>query len=393
MIVTRILTRYATSKLATALSLLLLLVTAFPSVALAADIRQGDRVEVGPTEIIDDDLYVFAREIIVRGTVNGDVVVAGSDIRVEGPVSGDVIVAGGTLHLTGPIGGSIRAAGGTLEVAGEVGEDLVYAGGNLSTTAAVNRDALVATNQGRFDGAVGRNVLGSAGTLTLANRVGGDVQVQVGTLQLTDTAVVGGNLIYTSDKEAQIAPGAQVQGRIERVAPPDRPSPVESFIRRLIGWLQALVGLLVLGALFALLFPAFSRRTVRTLNDAPWPSLGIGCATIVVAPIVALIVFIVGLFVGGWWLALFLLALYAFALFLGYVISGLFVGRFVLDRAGQGRLHVVVALLVGLALLLLVGLVPILGPIVGLVAVLFGLGALVLTAVRVHEQRAEVPAE
>ena len=57
-------------------------------------------------------------------------------------------------------------------------------------------------------------------------------------------------------------------------------------------------------------------------------------------------------------------------------MSGLFVGRTVTGRLGRDRLHNATYLSIGLALLLLVGLIPILGWVVGIVAAVAGLGAL-----------------
>jgi hypothetical protein len=149
-----------------------------------------------------------------------------------------------------------------------------------------------------------------------------------------------------------------------------------------VGWLRTLIGLFVLGLLFILLAPRFGRRTVGTLGGSPWASLGLGIALLICVPIAALFVFVVGLFVGGWWLALILLALYGIALVLSIAVTGLFLGRWILERVGRGPVPLVWALLLGLILLLLVSLVPVAGGLVIAVAMFCGLGALALTVVR-----------
>jgi hypothetical protein len=60
----------------------------------------------------------------------------------------------------------------------------------------------------------------------------------------------------------------------------------------------------------------------------------------------------------------------------------LFLGRWILERVGRGPAPLVWALLLGLVFLLLVSLVPVVGGLVIAVAMLCGLGALALTAVR-----------
>ncbi len=98
-------------------------------------------------------------------------------------------------------------------------------------------------------------------------------------------------------------------------------------------------------------------------------------------PVVALAVFVLGLVVGGWALSL-ALALLAIAAAVGYVLAALFVGRMGLGLLGRPEVHPLLALLVGLVVLTAVGLVPFLGGLVDVAAVVFGLGALTLSLFR-----------
>ena len=65
-----------------------------PATALAAEVRSGDTVTVGPDQIIDDDLYVFGNNVLVQGSVHGDVIAAGSSVTIAGHVTGSVMAAG-----------------------------------------------------------------------------------------------------------------------------------------------------------------------------------------------------------------------------------------------------------------------------------------------------------
>lgn len=363
-----------------------LMLALVPAHALAAESRQGDVVVVGPAETINDDLYAFGGTVTIQGTINGDVVASGGTITISGVVTGDLIAAGGTIMVPGEVRGSVRAAGGKLTVSGPVGEDVVVAGGmvDIGPNAQVGRDLLLAGGSTSVAGRVGRNVQAILGNLTLSGPVGGNVRAEVGMIRLAEGAVVGGDLIYTSDREAAIGAGAIVRGRVEWQAPAAsrRPQPGAWIGAVVMGRLRALVGMLVLGLLIVLVFPAFMRGVVSTLGSAPWRSLGTGVVLLIGVPVVALVLLIAGLFVGGWWLALIALALYGSALVLGYLIAGVFIGRWVLERLGQAGAHLVWAVLVGLVLLLLLGLVPIVGIVVVLLAALFGMGALAQAALR-----------
>ena len=377
------------------LFLFAILAALLPSRAAAADVRGGTTVTVGPTDIVNDDLYASGNEINIRGTVNGDVVAFGGTINIPGTVTGDVIAAGGTIDIGGTVRGSVRAAGGNVNIRGRVVRDAVVAGGsvNLTPQASIGRDLLLAASTAVVNAPVARNIRANAGDLTLGSPVGGDVEANVGSLRLTSGAAINGNLIYTSPQDATLDPGATVRGRIEHRAPPEEPpvSPVSRVGLAILAWLQTFVGLFVLGLLVVLPFPRFTSRAIGLLRASPWASLGLGFALLVGVPALAFIVFILGLLVGGWWLALMLLALYGIAIAVSYVISAVFLGCAILERVGRAGAGLVWALLLGLVLLLLVGLVPIVGGIVGFVAVLFGLGALSLTLFRVHQEQEVAP--
>jgi hypothetical protein len=77
-----------------------------------------------------------------------------------------------------------------------------------------------------------------------------------------------------------------------------------------------------------------------------------------------------------------LIPLWILALAIGYVISGFLLGRLAFARLGWGRYHDAWALLGGLFVLTVVGLIPVIGWLVGLAAVIVGAGALALVVSR-----------
>lgn len=364
-----------------------------PSVALAADLRSGDAVVIPANQTINDDLYLFGGTISVQGTVNGDVVAFGGNITVEGPVTGDVIAAGGTVVVSGPVGGSVRAAGGTVAINGAVEQDVLAGTGNLTMggSARIGRDLLSGAGAANVTAPVGRNVLAGAGTLVIASTVGGNVRAEVEALQLAPTAVIAGDLVYTSANQADVAQGAVVRGTVQHNVPArveGEPAAARGFADVVLDWLKALVGAFVLGMVLILVLPAFTRGVVVALHRAPWMSLGLGVVLLVGLPILALVLFIAGLFVGGWWLGLIAAALWGIALAIGYVLSGLSLGRWILARLGRPEVHALLALLLGLVILTLVSAVPYVGWLVGLLAVLFGLGAVAATLIRAGQSPA-----
>jgi len=347
-----------------------------PHQAAAADLRQGSDVTVGSGETVNDDIYAGAGTVTIRGTVNGNVIAGGGTITVSGTITRDLILGGGTINVTGHVGGSIIAAGGNITVNGPVAQDIVVTGGmiDIGSGATIGRDLVVAGGTATVSAPVARRVQMGSGSLTLRNRVGGDVRGRVDHLKL-DGAQIGGNLDYTSNNEVEKVNGASVAGTTTRHTPPDQGGGARNGF---VGWLQALIGILAHGLILIFLLPGWTTRAIDTERAQPWASLGIGAAILVITPIVALIVFIVGIFLGFWWLGLLLIPLWILALAVGYVVSGFLLGRLIFAQLGWGRYHDAFALLAGLFVLAVVGIIPFIGWLFGVAAVILGAGALAL---------------
>jgi hypothetical protein len=347
-----------------------------PLDAAAADLRQGSDVTVGPGQTVNDDIYAAAGTMSISGTVNGNVFAGGGTITVSGSVTRDLVLAGGTVNVTGRVGGSVIVAGGNVTVNGPVAQDIVVTAGmiDVGSGATVGRDLVVGGGSATVSAPITRRVQMSAGNLTLRSKVGGDVRGRVDHLKL-DGAQIGGNLDYTSNNQVELVNGARVAGTTTRHTPVDRGGGAGGAF---LGWLRGLIGIFALGLLLIFLLPGLSTRAIDTERAQPWASLGIGAAILVITPIVALILFVIGIFVGGWWLGLLLIPLWLLVLAIGYAISGFLLGRLIFAQLGWGRYHDALALLGGLFVLTVVGLIPVIGWLIGLAAVIFGVGAMAL---------------
>jgi hypothetical protein len=172
-----------------------------------------------------------------------------------------------------------------------------------------------------------------------------------------------------------------VQGGTHRTVRERRPEeqPSNRALDYFIGWIRGVVGLFVLGLLLELLSPGIGGRTMAAVTRSPAMSLLWGIVLFVLLPLVAVIVFVLGLIVGGWWIGTIIIAVYGMALISSVALAGIAIGRWLLERFGRPTVHFAWALLLGVSLLALVGLVPLAGGLlVGLIT-LFAFGGLVLS--------------
>lgn len=384
-------------KTLTALAVVLLLLAATGPAASAAEFREGEIVTIGADQIIDDDLYVFGNSIIIDGTVTGDVFSAGGQITIHGNVGGSINAAGGSINVTGRVGKAVRAIGigSGLQVSGEIGGDLLSLGSDvaLADSGVVKGDAILSATNATLDGSIGRNVQGTISNLAIAGPVGGNVDVEVGRLSLKDTAVISGNLTYTSDSSAEITQGSRVGGETTR----KESSGMKA------GWTQAnwwwylllLVWAFVLGAVLVLVSPSTMEGVARTVRDRPWGSLAFGALAAFAIPFT---VMILGVTIVGLPLAALLLVGYVLAIYLAQVFVGLALGQWIMRTAlpSGSRWTLVAALAVGLIVLTILTTalpVPVIGTLVQLITIFSGLGALVLNIRRLGVTARQTPAQ
>ena len=289
----------------------------------AAEVRGLESVTIESGEVVDDDLYAAGSTITIDGTVNGDLWAAGGTININGTVKGDVVVAVSTLNIDGEVGQTVRVVGATININGSIGGDLMI-GGNSVT-------------------------IGS-------------------------TAAIGGDLTYFSNNDAEIHPSAIIGGKITRnltkLEWPFKWGLLANILVRLLAFLMVLL----IGVVIVLMMPRRMALMADTIKTKPWFSLGWGAIILFGVPIAAIIVCVT---IVGIPLGLVTLALWGIAIYLSQIVVALFIGRWIIGYFAKtdSRGVMVGALALGLAILCLLRIIPYAGFFIGLAAVLFGLGA------------------
>ncbi|MBV9577305.1 MAG: hypothetical protein JO057_01810 [Chloroflexi bacterium] len=157
----------------------------------------------------------------------------------------------------------------------------------------------------------------------------------------------------------------------------------------LANWVRRFIGFSAVALLLMLVIPAVPRAVVVATETPPWSRLGVGLAVALLLPLIGLLVFAIGLPLGLWWLGVILLALYPVALILSMSVSGLALGSWLQARVNQPGVPTLIMFAVGMLILTLASLLPYVGPVVNILAVIFGLGTLVLAP---RSQRPAAPA-
>lgn len=354
----------------------------------------GGNVDVAAD--VTGDVIAAGGQVDVDSSVDGDVIAAGGSVQVGRDVTGYVVVAGGSVSLVGRVGGQVRAAGGSVEVAADIGGPLRAAGGFVEVVEGVqvSGDTALAGGEVRMGGILAGNLEIEAEEAVISGTVNGNVRIAADEVRLTPQARINGSLTYESPRPARIAEGAVVLGGTQHIETEAEGPPLWTLILGpLAAGLVLVLGLWIVGAVAAAVFPVLSRQVTENVAMRPWASLFLGFALLVTVPAAVLVLFITVL---GAPLGVVVLMLYPLLLLAGYLTGAQFVGEAGAYLVGyRGRPPYgwrIVFLLVALVVLAFIGLIPWLGNLVLLVVSVLGIGAVGLRVAGLHQPAPLAPA-
>ena len=347
----------------------------FPSLAAAAETKHGDPNYLLPAgQEVKTDLIVAAEHTRIDGDVDGDLIVWSQSVTMNGHVKGDLLAFGQEVEVNGPVDGNVRASCQTLLLHSIVAKNVMSwsqrveldekgkIGGTL-TSSADNIEL-----NGRLTG----DMLAFANSIEINGWLGRDATIRAERLEIGSSAEVQGHTKYRGWRHPEVSPDAKLGSPIELIR--RRPGP--NYASPAFYWRQILFwgASFLFGLVLLLVAPGFF-FDAGNASKRIGPSMGLGLLCLFAIPIAALIacVTIVGLGVG-----IAALLFYVVGLYSAQVFVGLWLGETLLGL-GAGVGPAVGRMALGLAILRLLRMVPFLGPLVAVVAAIWGLGALVLT--------------
>ncbi|HYH53711.1 MAG TPA: polymer-forming cytoskeletal protein [Solirubrobacterales bacterium] len=239
---------------------------------------------------------------------------------------------------------------------------------------------VVASGDVRVEGRVDGDVVLFAGDATVSGRIDGDLVTFGGRARLLPSAFVTGDLQY-ADERPIIAPQATVRGD---VLEQDWDDSLEllPFIGAFVLWLGVTISMAILGLLLLLIAPRAADAISARSRERAGIVIAIGIAVAICLPLAAGIaaVTLVGIPLA---VVLGLALLPAAAL--AYVAAAYALGRRIVSPP-QNRVW---SFLAGLAILRVAALVPFLGLLVGLAAVVIGFGLIAAAIGAAREPEAE----
>jgi len=327
---------------------------------------------------LGDDVLASGSTPFLRDSIAGDAILAGGDISFTGFTGGDYVGAGGKQDIKGRVHGSMRAAGGHVEVHASVDRNATIGGGDviIDSSAVIGRNAYLIGGTVKVTGAVRGGLLATGGHVELDGPIGGDVEVASGSLRIGPHARISGNLTHRVSGDVEIDPSAQITGKVTALAVSKRPGAF---------WVLWTFGGLLAGVVIVLLIPRFIAEATDELQIHPVKSILIGVFGSIA---IGIALFIAAVTVIGLPLALFALVAVIFLGSMSAMPAAVWIGEKILHgRTLLGRQSTLVNFFLGGLVLMIVKVIPVVGPLVMFIATCIGFGAVLLAAWSVHNRQ------
>jgi hypothetical protein len=231
---------------------------------------------------------------------------------------------------------------------------------------------------GRVDGPV----IAANGDIRVTGTVDEDVVAFNGRAIVEDGARIGGGVV--SSQEPRVAAGASVADDVERVNFTNFFNAL-GWVLWILWWLAVTVSTLVLGLLLVALFPRAAEAADAAGRSRVGPCIGWGLVLGVALPVLSVALFFTVL---GIPLGLAGLAAMVPLTAVGFVTGALVLGR----RIVKEPRSLVLAFVLGWAILRVVDLIPAIGNLASFAATVYGLGALAVAAWRAAHAGERTPA-
>ncbi|MEX1126793.1 MAG: hypothetical protein WEE53_14125 [Acidimicrobiia bacterium] len=357
----------------------------FGGTALAAETSSSDLVIIREGDTVDDDLYAAGLRVLIEGVVDGDLVAfAAEEVVITGEVTGSVLAIAPKVTVEGTVGGSLRMSGRELVVAGHVGKDVVAAviGAGFGPDSNVTGDVVVWAFNLTAEGGIGGDLEGTQRRVSLEGEVGGDVNVSAGKLAITGPLSVGGDLDYRSATVASGLDQATVGGAVVHKTP--MPPNITIRALGLLTRFLVILGLTAAALLVAWGWPGRTALTGERAAARPFKAYGRGAlialTPVLLAGVAAMIVAVAPAAASLPLLAIFVpLVVVTAGIILALSLVAGAPAVLVLGRLVPGERGMYGAIALGSLLAGVLWMVPLVGWIVPLIILPWGLGAWILS--------------
>jgi hypothetical protein len=350
-----------------------------PASAMAYTARSNDNIYISPSDMIDGSFYAVGSNINIEGVINGDLICAGDNLSIKGIVEGSVICAAGTINIDGGIKGNARLLGQSININGNIDKNLNALGASIviNSNADIGKEALLAGASADIKGRVNGDLHGALEKLFISGKIDKNVKMRLGgksaaPLIISETALIDGNLHYTASAKGEISDKAQIGGETGFTLLEARKN--KSWVLGSLGLIFSIFAALTVGMVLISLFKEQTRAITDKMIGEINRSIFTGFAIMFLTPIICMLLLFT---IIGLPLSIIILSLWLIALYFGKILAGIMIGRSIIEKFwATNKDSIIWSMILGIIIFWILGSLPILGWLISLAGICWGLGGI-----------------
>lgn len=324
------------------------------------------------TNVNATQLFEAGENITQEGKYDSIRFVAGNNVINKAEVDGLSFIAGNEITLNGsaPYG---FYAGNIVNVSENISKDMFVAGNNvtISNDATIGRDLFVAGNIVNINSNVTRDLYAGGTVIDLSGiKIGGNAIIDAEEIIFDENTVIVGKLSYYENTkvtgiEKAVVGSTKINKNID--------INIEmTFKEKVTNYVMSIVTAFITMSIIFLFIPKIKEKVNNlkiTANDI-LKSIGIGFALLILVPVVSIIALFTGILTP---LALVTIVLYIFSIYLSTILASYVVGKLINTKLFKNE-NVYLSLFIGIIIVRLLKLIPVVGGLIGVAALFYGLG-------------------
>ncbi len=320
------------------------------------------------------DVYLTGTDVTVDYIVDGNLFIVANNVTISSQIGGDAFIFANSVTVTetGYVFSNLFTTATNVDVRG-VAYDLYAVSDTINITGYVYRDIRVSCNTLNVNGTVGRNAFVNCSTINFSQPA--EVSEDTSTT-IASQGIISGDLNYTSKQEVSIPDGA-VEGNInfnkEEILSANN---IQAYLLSLGSFLVLTI---VIWLLILWLAPKFNEKATNLATKKILPIIGLGILTPILLLVVSVVLLLINITasVAGLifilWIALIIASKSIFVI----VANKLICNKLKIEKT----IGIFGILIVSSIVVWALGLIPYVGTLISIIAVVLGLGALVASIV------------
>lgn len=315
----------------------------------------GDNITID--YVIDGNLFVFGNNVTINSQIGGDAFIFANTVTVseQGYIFSNLFTIASTVNIQGVIY-DLYALSDTTNITGYIYRDIKVSSNTLNIFGTIRRNAFVKSNTINFN----QNTENSEGDATVSTQ-----------------GIINGNLQYTAKNEISIPDGV-VTGEVKYTQSNVKNS--NNIQNYLISLGTIIVTAILVWLVCLWIAPKFVKNTEIINKKNILPQIGLGILSPIVLILISFILLLIGI------TSSFGLLLFAILFILIGLSTSIFIiaiNNLICNKLKiQKTIGIFGMLIVTTAILWLISLIPYVGGIVGILAVIIGFGIVVYNLIK-----------